>query len=125
VAELKVTLKRGLKFGDVAQLDAVLREGAAGDVIDAAEESEKLVATPDGYQLVQSPTLVGVHMLRRQVVRIGEIEGPLTLKQLKMLDPADLSELQRAAQSLDAAAVEQASREVAQRGRADGAAPAR
>lgn len=124
MAEVAVPLQRGLQLGEVAQLEAVLREGTAGDMIEAAEESEKLVATPDGFQLVQSPTLVGVNMLRRQIVRIGEIAGPLSLKQLKLLDPADLAELQRAAEKLDAAAVDQASREVARRGRADGTAPA-
>lgn len=124
MASITVTLRHGLKLDEKPQLAAVLRSVTAGDIIEAGEESEKLVIAADGPALVQSPTLTGAHLLRRQVVSIGEIQGPLTLGQLKKFDPEDFQALQAAAATLDAASVKAASTEVAQRGR-DGERPRR
>ena len=115
----KVTLNKGLKVGEVVHKEAELREATAGDFIDAAEESEKLVLTPEGnYVLIASPTLVGLNTLRRQIVKIGEYDGPLTMREVKMLSSGDINRLQNAAGKLDAAA---AAEELAQRGRGNGA----
>ncbi len=102
-----------------------LRAPTAGDVIDAQEESEKLVyAMVDGNlapTLVTSPSLVGTHVLRRQVVRLGDIHGPIDLAVLKKLHIEDLELLQAKAAELDSAlAARAASREVTARGRDDG-----
>ncbi len=112
MAQHEVTLTHGIK----GQKDAVLRESAADDLIQAGMESEKLVATPDGYQLVTSPTLMAAHCLCRQIVRIGDLQGPLTLKELGRLRPDDMNQLMAEAENLDQAALG-----VAQRGRDDGA----
>lgn len=117
MATTTITLKHGLKLGEVPQLEAVLRQTDAGIVIDACSEAERLVLTDDGWQLVQSPTMVGAHSLRRQIVRIGEIKGPLELSQLKLLHPEDFTALQAAAQALDSAALGAALKGVAQAGR--------
>lgn len=101
-----VTLERGLAIGDDRFTDAVVRETTVADVLDATEESERAVPTPDGYQMVVSPTRLGIHLLRRQIVRIGEIEGPLTLSTLRKLSTADMEALQRAAYLLDSASLE-------------------
>lgn len=114
---IKVPLKHGLTLGDKPQMEAELRELTVGDILEAGEESEKLVLGNDGYELVQSPTLMGSHLLRRQIVRIGAIDGPFTLGQLKKLHPEDFARLQAAAQSLEQAVGLAASREVTQRGR--------
>ena len=100
-----VNLSKGLAVGDDGprQTEAELRELTAGDVLEAAEESEKLVITPDGPSLVQSPTLMGVHTLRRQIKRIGSIPGPIPLSMLSMLPVADLELLQAEAEKLDQA----------------------
>lgn len=124
MAELKVVLKHGLKLGEHRLKTAFLREAGSGDVIDAQEEAEKLVFVNEGGEmvptLVSSPTLMGAHVLRRQVARMegkGEpLQGPLTLAQLKSLSTADMHLLQQGANQLDAAA-DAASRGVAQRGR--------
>jgi phage FluMu protein gp41 len=120
MASVKCTLKQGLKTVDaktaeeIMNLEAELREVTAGDLIDAAEESERLVLTPEGnYQLVTSPTLTGLHCLRRQIVRIGEHPGPLTLGELRKLSGADLNLLNATAASLENATLE----DVAKRGR--------
>jgi phage FluMu protein gp41 len=125
MAQLKVTLKHGLKVGEDTLAEVTLREVTAGDIIEAQDESEKLVYAADGGKLVPtlvaSPTMVGVHVLRRQVARIGDMDGPLSLEQLKRLHPDDLNLLQAKADEMDGATeAEAASREVAQRGRGDG-----
>lgn len=122
MATLDIKLKHGLKVGNDLLRDAVLREVTAGDIIEAQEESEKLVYAVDGGKLVPilvaSPTLVGIHVLRRQIVRIGKVEGPIDLVLIKKLNPIDLDALQKKADELDGAAEgEAASREVTQRGR--------
>ncbi|OPY15609.1 MAG: Mu-like prophage FluMu protein gp41 [Syntrophus sp. PtaB.Bin001] len=108
-----VMLKKGLKVGEVVHREAEIREATGGDFIDATEESERLCQTPEGgYILVASPTLVGLNTLRRQIVRIGEHEGPLTLAELKMLSGRDIRLLQETAEKLENASLA----EVADRG---------
>ena len=120
MSRTEVTLIHGVKVGDEMQLIATLREPTAGDVIDATVESEKLLFTPAGYQLIASPTLVGANVLRRQIVSIGVLQGPLDLDQIKRLHPEDLNILQDAAERLEQAA----SQAVTQRGRSDNAGSA-
>lgn len=119
MATIKVKLNKGLRVGEKTHIDAEIREASVGDMLDAAEESERLVNTPDGYQLLASPTLVGVNVLRRQIVAIGDHPGPLTLGEIKKLDPSDLNLLQAEAQRLEAVSL----KETADRGR-DTKAPA-
>lgn len=127
MARIELTLTHGLVVGDDTLKAVVLREPTAGDIIDAQEEAEKLVyaVDPDTARLVPSlvasPTMVGVHVLRRQIVAIGNLSGPIELAMLKRLHPEDLALLQAKADELDAAAnAEIASREVTRRGRDDG-----
>ena len=125
MAEVTITLIHGIKVGDDVLREVVLREPTAGDIIEAQEESERLVYATRGDRveptLVASPTMVGIHVLRRQIKRIGDISGPVDLHLLKKLHPADMDTLQAEADKLDAAtAAEVASREVARRGRNDG-----
>ena len=119
MATVQINLGTGLKIGDVVHLEAEIRETTAGDIVEAMEESEKLVMVPGPKgqepQLVASPTLVGINTLRRQIVRIGTYKGPLSLSELKRLTPDDLNSLQLQAELLDAASVA----ELASRGRDD------
>lgn len=105
MATVKFSLKEGLKVGENVYIAAEIREATAGDLIDAADESEKLISTPDGYQLLASPTLVGLNTLRRQILCIGDYKGPLTLSELKKLSAADLSLLQENAMALEDASL--------------------
>lgn len=118
---VEVTLANGLKIGEKGKEKthkvAVIREATAGDMIEATEESERLALTPEGnYILVSSPTLVGINVLRRQIVKLGEYDGPLTLSEMKLLSSVDINLLQGKAQQLDNAGAE----EIAKRGRGDG-----
>ncbi len=88
----------------------VLREPTAGDIIDAQEESEKLVYKAVGERiepaLVTSPSSMGINVLRRQIVEIGDIKGPLDIDLLKKLSESDLSLIQQKAAELDAGGME-------------------
>lgn len=130
---LEFDLKHGLTLGEGANVKTrkhvTLRAPTAGDVIEAQEESEKLVYAADAAgnvapTLVTSPTLTGIHVLRRQIVKLDELHGPLPLDLLRKLHIEDFDLIQTKAQELDAAgnqAARTASREVTQRGRDDGA----
>lgn len=117
---ISVTLPKGLKTVkdgvETLHRDAELRESTVADLLDATAEAERAVATPEGYRLIASPTLVSVGLLRRQIVKIGELPGPLSLGQVRLLHAVDLDALQVAAGDLDAAVA----REVADRGRDPG-----
>lgn len=127
MATVNLTLTHGLLIGGDTLKDVVMREPSAGDIIEAQEESEKLVYAVDTAgdrivpTLVASPTMVGVHVLRRQIVKLGNLSGPLELGMIKRLHPEDFGALQAKADELDAATTaEITSREVARRGRDDG-----
>ncbi|KJS28555.1 MAG: hypothetical protein VR64_23975 [Desulfatitalea sp. BRH_c12] len=105
MATVKVVLKTGLTIGEAVHLEAEIREASAGDLIEATDESEKVIKTPDGYQLIASPTLVGLNVLRRQIVRVGDYAGPLSIAELKKLSSADLSLLQESAEQLETASL--------------------
>lgn len=106
MATVNCTLNKGLTIGTVAHKLAVIREVTAGDLIDATDESEKLTLTPEGYQLIASPTLVGLNTLRRQVVSVGDHPGPLTIAEMRLLSGTDLNLLQQKAADLDDATLE-------------------
>ncbi|MGO2354635.1 MAG: hypothetical protein ACTH58_07845 [Marinomonas foliarum] len=103
----KVTLHKGLKVGEKIQNVATLRELNAGDVLKAMEESERVVMVPtaNGIEptLLMSNALMGVNTLRRQIVSIGEIQGPLEREQLDLLSDRDLDILQTCASDMEKA----------------------
>lgn len=126
MATVIVTLKHGLKLGETLFKKITLREPTAGDVIDASEESEKVIVTTNASgqpepQLIPSPTLVGANVLRRQVHIIGEdIPGPLSMEQIRSLHPEDFHLLQLKAETLEQAGnADIARQEVVQVGRRD------
>lgn len=117
---MEFDLIHGLAFGkgDEAELQyrVELRELTAGDIIEAEEASEKLMMGPNGPVLVSSPARMGFELLRRQVARVGKLQG-LSLAQLKSLHPDDLERLNAQVAARDTLLA----REIADRGRADGA----
>jgi phage FluMu protein gp41 len=120
MATVNAQLKYGLKIGDVVYRNAVIREATSGDILDAMEESEKVVLLPgrdkDEPALVHSPTMVGIHTMRRQIINIDEYKGPLSLAEVKRLHPSDLDMLQKKAEELEAAGLSG----LIDRGRVDG-----
>ena len=113
MATYKGKLKKGLLLGGKPQRNFEMKTPTAGDVIEAQEAAEKPVLTPDGYQMVSSPALMGVELLRRQIVKVGDFDGPLEVFQVKLLSSVDLDILNVGAGKLERAAFAK----VAQRGR--------
>lgn len=127
--KISVPLIHGLPIGEAFCKDVVLREATAGDVLEAQEAAEKLMMVPNaegGFEpmLVVSPSRVGVEVLRRQIVSIGDVSGPLDLKLMHRLDPEDLNLLLAKSEQLDGAAVAQTQEGTKQRGRGDSDHPA-
>ena len=119
MATIKFRLEHGLAFGKgndaVMQYDVTLRELSVGDLLDAQEEAEKVVNTPEGYTLVVSPTRVGVQLLRRQIASVGCINGPLSLADIFRLNAADMALINTQVGALEQAAL----KELAERGRSN------
>ncbi|HAM3643476.1 TPA: phage tail assembly protein [Escherichia coli] len=122
MAELTFELKHGLLTGkgtadETLHKTVKLRELTASDVIDAQLAAERVVLGENGKAVAYcSEVLMGLEMMRRQVAAIGSIPGPLDMKQLRMLHPADLELI-----STKAAALDDMLEEVATRGRTDAA----
>lgn len=120
MATISLTLRDGLPFGKgeeaALQHDASLRSLTAGDIIDARLESERVVDTPSGPRLVTSPELMALNVLRRQVTRVGVINGPLSIANLRSLSHHDLQLLEGESDALEAAELAE---RLGNRGRAD------
>jgi phage FluMu protein gp41 len=120
MAVMTFELKHGLKAmgsGDEPLLyrEVGLRELTAADLIEAQLDSEKVVVNNGKAVAYTSDVLYGLNLLCRQVAYIGEIQGPLDIKQLKRMHVDDLGMLQDKAQELDMALNEA----LADRGRSD------
>lgn len=120
MAKMTVPLTHGLVTGkgtgdEQTHMVVELRELETKDVIDAQLASERVVIGDNGKAVAYcSEVLMGLEMLRRQIASIGEIPGPLSLKQLYQLHPADLKLLSDQADKMDDLIMG-----VGQRGRAD------
>lgn len=95
---IKVELKEGLQLGGRPQTEAVVREATVGDLMAANGVST-------------NETIIGAEILRRQIEKIGEIEGLLEWEVFNKLTVADMERLQEAADEVD------------RRGRENGPAP--
>jgi phage FluMu protein gp41 len=111
-----VDLTDGLTIGDKQHTRVELKEYSAGDLMDACDAAEKMVYTEAGPVLVASPTRMDMELLCRQIVKIGEHDGPLSIMEIRKLSGGDLAKLQIAAALLDAGA----SKASTMRGRPDG-----
>ncbi|MEX2450908.1 MAG: hypothetical protein WD407_08650 [Rhodospirillales bacterium] len=104
---VSIELKHGIAIGETVYKNAELREMSVGDIIDGSEESERLVAKPQGgYVLVESPTHAGINILRRQIVKLGTVEGPIDLSVMRNLNPHDLEFLQVVAEMIEQAGID-------------------
>lgn len=110
-----LTLKDGLPFGKgedcEMQYDVTLRDLTGKDVIDAELAAERVVDTRSGPQLVRSPAMVSFEILRRQIAKIGCINGPLPMALLRQLSEQDMERLLLAQRLKSSALVSQLSAE--------------
>lgn len=104
MAVIECPLEKGITIGNKTHRVAVLTEHNAGMTIEAGAESERVVMVNGQPHLVSSPNMVGIHVLRRQIVSIGDLKGPLELEQLALLSNEDLNRLYEYADRLELAA---------------------
>lgn len=87
---IKRSLTHGLRVGDDVHKDFEIRAACAGDMFDAEEAAS--VSKPLKYRAA----LLGI-----QLVRLGTLSGPIDVKVLRGLHPADLDILTQAQQDAD------------------------
>lgn len=114
-------LKDGVKKFGKLHVDVTLRSATAGDIIDATQEAERLVITPQGPALVASPILTGAQVTRRRVVKLGDMDGPIDMDLLKEFSADDLGLVQMKCDELDTALGREAAQLLEKSGRDEGA----
>ncbi len=115
MSEQTVDLHHGLKVGDKVHKTAVVREETVADMLAGVEGAEKLISTPEGYQLVSNASLAGLLALGQQIVKIGDVPGPFDKDMLAKLSSVDLDLIRDKAEALAQATLI----ELAARGRPD------
>lgn len=82
MATIKGTLKDGLKIGDAVHREYEIRESTTADMFDAEDDApaHKLLAFRGA-------------LLARQIVRLGELSGPLEFSMVRKLSRADFDQL--------------------------------
>lgn len=102
---MKFDLKDGLKIGMGADVtthkECVLGKVTTAMMLEAREAAERPVATPDGYQLVISPTRLRIELIRRRIKNIGDIQGPISEKELKSLSDDDMEIIGEKMEAMD------------------------
>lgn len=107
MAQTTIQLKHGYVTGkgtaDETRHTAVtLRELDSRDVVESQLAAERVVIGDNGKAVAYcSEVLMGLELLRRQILKVGEIPGPLSIKQLYSFHPEDLELLSSKASSLD------------------------
>ncbi len=121
MADFTFPLQHPVEIAGEKREHITLRTLQPEDIIEASIESERLVAGDDGNkELIVSPTLMGIHSLRRQVKAIGDLQGPMDLDDLNKLNREDFELLQLHAEQLDDALM----KAVIDRGKAEASAVA-
>jgi len=89
-----VTLQKGVIFGGKRHLDAEIRQYTGDELSEAFEESQIDFGSPtEGSRLVTSPSRLCFNLLRRQLIRIGDHQGPFSMDDIKRLSARDLRQL--------------------------------
>ena len=97
----------GLSIGDgdakIVHKRVKLRTLTAGDLEDAALASEQMMRVGGEAVLVMSPARMANAILKAQILKIGDINGPLQDVFFRRLSSMDLELLQAEADELDSA----------------------
>jgi phage FluMu protein gp41 len=107
MATIEFELIHGLRTGagttdEMLHKSVRLRELNSRDVIDSQLAAERVVMSENGKAVAYcSEVLMGVEMMRRQIASIGNIPGPLDMKQIYALHPEDLKLMTEKASQLD------------------------
>ena len=107
MAQTTIPLKHGFVTGkgtadETRHIEVTLRELDSRDVVESQMAAERVVIGDNGKAVAYcSEVLMGLELLRRQILKVGEIPGPLSIKQLYSFHPEDLELLSSKASSLD------------------------
>ncbi|WP_417880318.1 phage tail assembly protein [Vibrio sp.] len=101
MAIMTFELTHGYKAGETTHLEVGLRELTPKDVFDAQMAAEKVGIVNDRPYAYTSDAHMGMELLARQVEYIGEIKGPLSVKELLKLETEDFALIQSKASELD------------------------
>lgn len=100
---MEFEIKDGLKVGETTFYDVTIGKVTTHILQQAKEAAEKVIPTPTGYELVVSPTRLENEMLRRRILKVGNINGPLQPKELSAITDGDMDIILKHMQELDAA----------------------
>lgn len=103
MAEMTFDLQHPVKIGDTTYQTVTIRELTPGDLIEAGLEAERPVLTEQGFQLLSSPTLMGVNCLMRQIVKLDDTDITVNRKILDQFDIDDYEQMMQVINALDSA----------------------
>ena len=125
----RANLIKGVVLGNDTYTIAVVRSLTFGDIMEAQEASEKVVATGKELSLIASPAAMGRETLRRQIARLETADGkkhdgPLSLEELRRLHPVDVEIIDNTIAHMDKVDALKLARGLEERGRTGAGAPA-
>lgn len=115
MTSIDMDLQDGIQIGETLHKKIRLRELTIGEQLQVNTDAERVVATPNGYALVPSPSLLTFLTLLRQIVLVNDAGVFVSEEQLKKCSCRDFDALIIASGKLEGATLEAAET----RGRAD------
>ncbi|MFQ1041437.1 phage tail assembly protein [Gilliamella sp. CG16] len=98
---MEIKLTNGLQIGDERVTTLTLRRLTTGDLLDSEMAAEQVKLTSQGFQLIASAAVMSAELYRRSVAKIGDLDGPLSMGQLKSLSLTDYNLLRNAYDALN------------------------
>lgn len=98
---MQIKLKDGLLVGDELIMELTLRKITTGDLLDSEVAAEQVKPTAQGYKLIASSAVMSAELYRRSVAKIGDLDGPLSIKQLKLFSLDDYNLFRSAYEKLN------------------------
>ncbi|EHK1092687.1 hypothetical protein JFA41_003845 [Salmonella enterica subsp. enterica serovar Poona] len=100
---MKFTLRHGLTVGTDIYKDVEIIPVTTFMIQDAKEAAERPVSTPEGYKLLVSDSRTAIEMTRRRIKYIGDIQGPISEKELRRLHDDDMQLINEKCMEMDIA----------------------
>lgn len=122
MAEHTFKLKHGLNLGKELLVDVTIKDHLTGGELRAASESSEVLhvmTLPSGEQepvLIISPSRMASETMRRQILSIGDVNGPISMAELDRLHEDDIALIQEACNTAQKLKMK---KELEQRGRTD------
>jgi phage FluMu protein gp41 len=107
VSNITGELAHGIKVGETVHRDYEMRALDGLEYIECLAQSEKAIRE-DGQptELVASPALMTINVLKGRLVRVGTIVAPISDEIFRLLTPSDIWVMLQTTRELDAAMME-------------------